>query len=530
MHKVAVAALAGVSLLIQSGAAWGEGAEGKPRDPSEGNLTWPTENCDIASVQKMAPANTTIAFAYREGQQACRVDGWVTTQNPGPNRVLFGLTLPNNFNGRYLFQGVGGAAGQLPIPSRTLLARGYALAGTDAGTGAKTIADFGFKSDPAKHMDFLWRGVQSSAVATQQITRNYYQRAKIGRYISGCSGGGQMGMSNAIRFGGENFDGFITAATVWPGAAFKPHVYQIMAHMQNHPEGWLSPELLKKAYDAIIARYDDTDGARDGIIHDARNIQNFDLNILRGVGFTPAQIETFQMITTPREYTGPGIYAGGMQAGWPASDVLGWVRYLTGTRAPPWPTTAQYSTSALQAMGVPFYHVMADTNIRSQKPGLDYWKITDEKQLIDIATFGGTEVSTATLDMSKVAQSGAKMIIWHGTADEANSYLDNLKGYQAVVAKNPNHDDWLRLFFVPGVQHCAGGNGPTDIDDPMVEALATWVETGKAPEAILAPRSTPQKGIDRVFRLCPEPKRAALKSPGLDVNSPDNWECRAPQT
>lgn len=529
MRKVMIAALAGASLLVQSGGALGEGAEGKPRDPSEGNLTWPTEHCDIDSIQKMAPANTTIAFAYREGQQTCRINGWVTTTNPGPNRVLFGLTLPNNFNGRYLFQGVGGAAGQLPVPNRALLAKGYALAGTDAGTGAKTIADFGFKTDPAKSLDYSWRGVQSSAVATQAITRAYYGRQKISRLISGCSGGGQMGMSSAIRFGGENFDGFINAATVWPGAAFKPHVYRIMAHMQNHPEGWLPPELLKKAYDAIIARYDDTDGAKDGIIHDARNIRNFDLNILRGVGFTPAQIETFQMISTPRTYSGPGIYGDGLQAGWPASDVLGWIRYLTGTRPPPWPDSTKFSTSALQAMGVPFYHVMADTNIRAQRPGLDYWKITDEKLMIDLATRGGTEVSTDTLDMSKVARSGAKMIIWHGTADEANSYLDNLKGYQAVVAKTPNAADWLQLYFVPGVQHCSGGNGPTEIDEPMVDALAAWVETGKAPQFVLTPRATREKGIDRVFRLCPEPKRAQLKAPGLDPNSPDNWECRAPQ-
>jgi hypothetical protein len=526
--RYVVAALASVGLVIQPSVLLAEGAEGKPRSPTEGNLTWPSENCDIASLQKMAPADTTIAFAAREGQQTCRVNGWVTTQNPGPNRVLFGLTLPPAFNGRYLFLGVGGAAGHLPVPSQSLLAKGYALAGTDAGTGAKTIADFGFKNDPAKHADFLWRGVQSSARATQAITRAYYQREKIGRYISGCSGGGQMGLSNAIRFGGENFDGFISAATVWPGAAFKPHVYRIMAHMQNHPEGWLPPELLKKAHDAIMARYDATDGARDGIIHDARNITNFDLGILRGVGFTPAQVETFRMITTPRQYSAPGIYGDGLQAGWPASDLLGWVRYLTGTKAPPWPDTTQYSTSALQAMGVPFYHVMADTNIRAQRPGLQYWKITDEKLLIDIATLGGTEVSTDKLDLGKVARSGAKMIIWHGTADEANSYLDNLKGYQAVVANSPDTTRWLRMFFVPGVQHCRGGNGPTDIEEPMIDALATWVETGREPESVLAPRVSREKGTDRVFRLCPEPKRAVLRAPALDFNNPENWECRAP--
>lgn len=526
MSRNAIAIFVGASLVFQSAAALGEGAEGKPRDAKD-IVTSPSENCTTLALQPLTPANTTIAFAAREGGM-CRIHGWVTNTNPGPNRVNFVLALPDAFNGRYVFLGVGGAAGQLPAVTPALLSKGYALAGTDAGTGSGTSADFSFKSDPAKLLDFQWRGVQSTAVATQAITRTYYKREKIGRYISGCSGGGQMGMSNAIRFGGENFDGFIAAATVWPGAAFKPHVYRIMAHMQNNPDGWLPPDLLKKGYDAIIARYDETDGARDGIIHDARNIRAFDYGILRGVGFTPAQLETFRMITSPRKYSGPGIYGDGLQAGWPVNDLVGWIRYLTGTRPPPWPTSKQYSTSALQAMGVPFYHVMADTNIRAQRPELDYWKITDEKLLIDIATLGGTEVSTDSLDLSKVARSGAKMLIWHGTADEANSYLDNLKGYEAVVAKHPNAQDWLQTYFVPGVQHCRGGNGPTEINEPMIEALASWVETGQAPQSVLAARVSREKGTDRVFRLCPEPKRSVLKAPGLDPNSADNWECRTP--
>lgn len=531
MYRTIVSTVAGLGLLTQSAAALGEGAEGAPREASEGNLTAPSEGCNIAALQRMAPADTTIAFASREGGGLCRVDGWVTTQKPGPNRVLFGLVLPDRFNGRYVFLGVGGAAGQLPAFKTSLLAKGYVLAGTDAGTGAKSAADFSFKRDPAKHTDFLWRGVRTTAAATQQITRAYYGRPKVTRMISGCSGGGQMGMSNAIRFGGENFDGFISAATVWPGAAFKPHVYSIMAHMQNNPEGWISPDLLRKAYTAIIERYDETDGARDGIIHDDRNITDFDLNLLRDAGFTAAQIETFKMITTPpRPYSGPGIYGDGLQAGWPVNDLVGWIRYLTGTVSPPWPSTVQHSTSALQAMGVPFYHVMADTNIRAQKSGQDYWKITDRDEMIALATIGGTEVSTDKLDMSKIDRSGAKMIIWHGTADEANSYLDNFKGYEAVLANTPSAANWLRMFFVPGVQHCRGGNGPNDIEDPMIEALANWVEQGNAPESILAPRATPAKGIDRVFRLCPEPKRAVLKAPGLDANAADNWECRAPAT
>lgn len=529
MRRAIISSLVSFGMLAQSGMLIAEGAEGRPHNPADGDATAPSESCDTETIQKMAPAGTTVAFAAREFGGLCRVSGYVTTQDPGPNRVLFGLVLPNQFNGRYVFLGVGGGAGQLPSMKASLLSKGYALAGTDAGSGAKSAADFSFKNNPAKHTDFLWRGVKSSAAATQQITRAYYGRAKINRYISGCSGGGQMGLSNAIRFGGESFDGFISAATVWPGAAFKANVYRIMAHMQNNPDAWLPPELLHKAHAAIVARYDETDGAKDGIIHDARNIKNFDYGILREVGFTPAQVETFRMITSPRKFSGPGVYGDGMQAGWPVNDLAGWIRYLTGTVPPPWPNTTQYSTTAIQAMGAPFYHVMADTNIRSQRPTLDYAKIKNERELVALSTLDGTETSTNTLDMSKIDASGAKMMIWHGTADEANSYLDNLKGYDAVLAKTPSAKNWLRMFFVPGTQHCRGGNGPTDIEDPMIEALATWVETGKEPEAVLAPRATPAKGIDRVFRLCPEPKRAVLKAPNLDPNAAENWECRAPQ-
>jgi hypothetical protein len=190
----------------------------------------------------------------------------------------------------------------------------------------------------------------------------------------------------------------------------------------------------------------------------------------------------------------------------------------------------QYSTSALQEIGVSVYHVMADTNIRAQNPGQDYAKITSEKEMIALATLGGREVSTDSLDMSKIAAGGAKMIIRHGTADEANSYLDNLKDYEAVLAKTPSATSWLRMFFVPGVQHCRGGNSPTEIEGPMVDALVIWVETGKAPESVLAPRVTSTKGVDRLLRLGPEPSRASLKAPALDPNSADNWECRTPGT
>lgn len=283
----------------------------------------PSDNCDTESVQRMAPADTSVAFAAREGE-LCRVVGYVSTRDPGPNKVLFTLGLPNNFNGRYIYLGVGGAAGNLPPLRPELIAKGFAVSGSDGGTGAKHYSDFSFKSNPAKLADFRGRGVHVVAAATQQITRTYYNQPDIHRYISGCSGGGSMGIVNALRFGNQDFDGFVVGATPWPGHnAFKAEVFRLAQYLQTHPQAWISPELLKKADAAILAAYDATDGAVDGIIADQRNIGDFDLQILRKSGFSEPQIRMFDLVRKPSTFKLPdGRIA--VQPGYSITNVASW--------------------------------------------------------------------------------------------------------------------------------------------------------------------------------------------------------------
>jgi feruloyl esterase len=488
----------------------------------------PSESCDTESVQAMAPPDTTIAAAVRDGGGLCRVYGHVTTRNPGPNQVLFVLGLPDKFNGRYVYLGVGGAAANLPALPPALLAKGYVLAGSNAGTGSTNTYDFSFKSDPAKYTDFLWRGVRTSATVTQQIVKAYYKRSDIHRYISGCSGGGQMGLGNALRFGGENFDGFIIGATVWPGDPYQPNVFTIAQHVQKHPESWLSPELLQRADAAILAAYDGTDGAVDGIIHDARDITSFDLGILRKAGFTPAQIGTFNLITQSRKFSGhPNIHGDGVIPGFPPTQLANWSVFLLGTKPPPWPNSSDHSASELAALGAASIHTMTDTNTRAKYPGRDYVSIDDPAELTRVAMSTG-EVPEDPKDFSKLDQSGAKMLFWHGVNDDSMSYFETLKGYEELRARFPGSANWLRAFTVPGLWHCRGGSGPTDIDETMIESMANWVEKGVAPESAVASRYSQAKGLERSFKLCAEPQRARLIKSGLDPLQAENWVCKLP--
>jgi hypothetical protein len=72
--------------------------------------------------------------------------------------------------------------------------------------------------------------------------------------------------------------------------------------------------------------------------------------------------------------------------------------------------------------------------------------------------------------------------------------------------------------------HCTGGPGPDDAPDPLLEAMANWVEKGKLPQAPVAVRM----GEARTFLLCPDPKRAKLNSPDADSGKADNWHCEMP--
>ena len=93
-----LAALAAASLTLIAGCAGGK---------------TPSATCDVASLQAAAPKDTTVVSAAMvdEPVRNCRVEGYVTTTNPGPNKNNFRLQLPEkaNWKGRYYFIGMGGS-------------------------------------------------------------------------------------------------------------------------------------------------------------------------------------------------------------------------------------------------------------------------------------------------------------------------------------------------------------------------------------------------------------------------------------
>ena len=82
----------------------------------------------------------------------------------------------------------------------------------------------------------------------------------------------------------------------------------------------------------------------------------------------------------------------------------------------------------------------------------------------------------------------------------------------------------MRLFMVPGMGHCGGGEGPNTFD--MMVPLEQWVEKGQAPARIEASHSANGK-IDRTRPLCAYPQVARYKGTG-SIDDAANFTCQAP--
>jgi feruloyl esterase len=97
---------------------------------------------------------------------------------------------------------------------------------------------------------------------------------------------------------------------------------------------------------------------------------------------------------------------------------------------------------------------------------------------------------------------------------------------------------FVRLYMVPGMQHCGGGDGPNyfgqgvvgggDAQHDVGTALERWVEEGTAPAGIIATKYkqgvNPASGVERTRPLCPYPQTAKWKGTG-STDDAANFVC-----
>ncbi len=129
-------------------------------------------------------------------------------------------------------------------------------------------------------------------------------------------------------------------------------------------------------------------------------------------------------------------------------------------------------------------------------------------------------------DMTAFAQRGGKLLTYHGWSDPSIAPQASVNFYiKALTMTRPwsTSPEWLRLFMVPGMGHCRGGDGP-DVFDAMT-ALEDWVERGVVPSRMVASKRT-DGHVVRTRPLCAYPMTARYSGTG-SIDDAANFTCQS---
>jgi feruloyl esterase len=439
----------------------------------------------------------------------CRVAATLTPSADSDIKIEVWLPA-TGWNGKFEGLGNGGWAGTISVQLLArAVARGYAVAMTDTGhAGQGGDGSFAF-NHPEKLVDFGYRAVHEMTVQAKALVRAYYGTAPRTSYWDGCSTGGRQGLVEAQRYP-DDYDGIAAGAP----ANYMSHLLAAsiwVAHATLKDQaGYIPPEKYAALHAAAVEACDALDGVKDGVIDDPTRC-HFDPKTIQCRGtdgptcLTGAQVEAARRIyapaTNPR--TGAEIFPG-LEPG----SELGWAGLAGGPA--PLSIAADYFK----------YVVFKD-------PAWDFRTFDFDKDVARADSLDHGEVNAIDPNLKAFFSRGGKLLMYHGWADMLIAPRNTISYYTSVIRAlrgAAKVEDSMRLFMVPGMAHCGGGEGPSNFD--KLTPLEQWVEQKKAPDRILVSRPATKEVAAATRPVCPYPLVAVYSGSG-STDDAANFVCKA---
>jgi len=409
------------------------------------------------------------------GSSHCRLLGIIGKE------IRFELLLPNNWNGIFIMGGGGGFVGSIQNAARSSVNNGYATSGTDTGHEGKNVlsADWAF-NNMERQLNFGHLAIHRTAEVSKAIIGSYYGDYPKYCYFMGCSRGGGQAMMEAQRYP-EDFDGIVAAAPAfnWPAIAAE-FVQNTQAVYPGKLTGAaISREHLRILQEAVLKQCDTIDGIKDNILNNPGKCK-FDFAALPKCPEDVPGKECFssiQILAIKKIYEGVDIGNGISYPGFPPggeNEPAGWVTWITGSGE----KSMNSGYPSLQAgFGIEIFKYLI-----LQDPDWDY-RSYDFTGYENEIRYASAYLDATSTDYSGFRNRKGKIIFWHGWSDPALSAYTTIAHYNAVKTDDPHLEDYMRLFLLPGVLHCGGGNGPAQVD--WIALIRDWVENNKAPERVI---------------------------------------------
>jgi feruloyl esterase len=451
----------------------------------------PGRGPNAGAVYKTLPAFCRIAATLKpSSDSAIKIEVWMPAARPGQL---------SNWNGKLQSVGNGAWAGTISYPAMaTALAAGYVAASTDTGHEGNN-PDF-IPDHPEKVVDFAYRAVHEMTAASKVIIAAYYGDGPQYSYWNGCSTGGRQAMAEAQRFPSD-YDGIIAGAPASYVTKLQGSQVWTSAVTHKNEAGYIPPAKYAVLHKAALDQCDALDGVKDGVIEDPGRCK-FDPKVLQCKGEDGPSCLTAPQVDLARKiYAGPGFFPG-LEPG----SEMGWA-----TLSGPKPMDL--------AVDVYKYLVFQD-------PKWDYLTFNPETDVARADKTISSVMNSVDPNLKPLFAHSGKLLQYHGWADPGIPPRSSVNYYKSVLEAmggKAKVNDGYRLFMVPGMGHCGGGEGTSTFD--MVSALDQWVVQGKAPDQIVASKVV-SGAVVRTRPLCPYPQVATYKGSG-STDDAANFSCKA---
>ena len=446
----------------------------------------------------------------------CRLDGVIDRRTGVPAGTAYGigfaLSLPEQWNGRFLMQGGGGLNGSVGNPvgtsaagDRSALARGFAVVSTDTGHTGSGGFDGTFQQDQQASLDFAYSAIGRVAELAKRIIARNYGKGPDKSYFAGCSTGGREAMLMTQRYP-LLFDGVIAGApamrTSYSGIGDRWVAVTLNEVAPKNAQGQpitrqaLSEPQKQAVIDGIVAACDANDGVADRMVFNTNACRFDPKTLVCGAGdrcLSPQQAAALEKaFAGPKDSKGKQVYPG-----------FAW-------------DTGLASTQGIAGL----LHGGQVIGGAANSAGMDVDAAVERVQ-----NDPGEALSTTArwTNLNTFAGRGGKLLFWHGVSDPWFSALDTVDYYNRMTQANGGADrvrEWSRLFLVPGAGHCGGG--PTLDRFDALDAMVQWVEQGTAPDKLTA---TGNAFPGRSRPLCAYPLHAHYKGQGNPEDA-SSFECR----
>ena len=476
------------------------------------SLKWPDAvitkaTSEIAARESSAPAAKGAAPNARDLPAFCRVAMTLTPSRDSEIKIEIWMPA-QGWNGKFEGTANGAYAGR--VEERALadaLLRGYAAANTDTGHVGNS-GSFAL-GHPEKAVDFGYRAVHEMSVKAKAVVTAFYGTAPKLSYWNGCSTGGRQALQEAQKYP-TDYDGIVAGRPANNTTRMTMMQLNVGQATLKDEASYLPPATFKLIHDAVIAACDASDGVKDGVLENPTRCK-FDPQVLacRGAGdgncLTPPQIAALKRIYAPvvnprtREFIFPGLEPG---------SELGWSMMIG-------PKPFSYADDFWK------YFVMRDA-------AWDYQTLNFETGLARALREDHGVVDATDANLAPFFAHGGKLIQYHGWNDPGIAPENSVNYYNQVADTLGGAEkikDQYRLFMVPGMAHCRGGEGTDTFD--MLAALEQWREQGKAPAQIAASRIDKDGTVARTRPLCPYPQEAVYKGSG-STDEAANFTCGVP--